>query len=197
MSQTTPDLPLAPAPDTTGTSGAPAAPAPAESAPAPDMPAPDTATPDAPAQDPLAQKLREHEVAQRASWQAQVDQWRRSRPDPQLGGEKPLRQRGPRPAGPGPPDPIVTSAVCWRNRLRQQPVRPALLQQHCRRPWREDGLVRGEAHSAAMPPLEERMYAGWSARARFFTVTPCNHEATIILLVLWFLLAEMNSVLPR
>jgi len=28
----------------------------------------------------------------------------------------------------------------------------------------EDGLVRGEAHSAAMPPLEERMYAGWSAR---------------------------------
>ena len=61
MSQTTPDLPLAPAPDTTGTSGAPAAPAPAESAPAPDMPAPDTATPDAPAQDPLAQKLREHE----------------------------------------------------------------------------------------------------------------------------------------
>ena len=165
MSQTTPDLPLAPAPDPTGTSGAPAAPAPAESAPAPDMPAPDTATPDAPAQDPLAQKLREHEVAQRASWQAQVDQWRReAAQDPQLGGENLSASvaRAQLALDRFDPDRHIgrlLEETGYGNNLSVlrffNNIADALM---------EDGLVRGEAHSAAMPPLEERMYAGWSAR---------------------------------
>ncbi|SDF40890.1 hypothetical protein [Desulfovibrio legallii] len=161
MNQTDPDLPLAPPPaadphgSDPGAGSAPAAAPSAEGVPAPD----------APAQDPFAQKLQEHEAAQRAAWQAQVDQWRReAAQDPHLGGEN-----------------LAASVARAQLALdRFDPDRhigrlleetgygnnPAVLRffNNVADALMEDGLVRGEPHSAVMPPLEERMYAGWSAQ---------------------------------
>ena len=151
----------------TGGSSAPASPTPPASAGTPqagESPAgasPDTPEPQA---DPFAQRLREHEVNQRQQWQEQVNQWRRqATEDPQIGGAN-------LPA-------TVARAQLALDRFDDGKRIGQLLEQtgYGNNPdvlrffnrladaLMEDGLVQGQA-GGAMPPLEERMYAGWSSR---------------------------------
>ena len=143
-----------------GDSGSPAAPAPQANAPA------GAATPDRqePQVDPFAQRLREHEESQRQQWQEQVGQWRKEvTEDPQLGGANlPV---------------TVARAQLALDRFDDGKRIGQLLEQtgYGNNPdvlrffnrladaLMEDGLVQGQA-GGAMPPLEERMYAGWSSR---------------------------------
>lgn len=114
--------------------------------------------------DPFAQRLREHETSQRQQWQEQVNQWRKQvTEDPRIGGAnlpttvaraqlaldrfddgKRIGQLLEQTGYGNNPD-----VLRFFNRLAD-----ALM---------EDGLVQGQA-GGAMPPLEERMYAGWSSR---------------------------------
>ena len=149
-------------------SSAPASPTPPASAGTPqagESPAgasPDTPKPQA---DPFAQRLREHEVNQRQQWQEQVNQWRRqATEDPQIGGAN-------LPA-------TVARAQLALDRFDEGKRIGQMLEQtgYGNNPdvlrffnrladvLMEDGLVQGQA-GGAMPPLEERMYAGWSSRS--------------------------------
>lgn len=114
--------------------------------------------------DPFAQRLHEHEANQRQQWQEQVNQWRKEvTADPHLGGAnlpatvaraqlaldrfddgKRIGQLLEQTGYGNNPD-----VLRFFNRLADALV--------------EDGLVQGQA-GGAMPPLEERMYAGWSSR---------------------------------
>jgi len=114
--------------------------------------------------DPFAQRLHEHEANQRQQWQEQVNQWRKEvTADPHLGGTnlpatvaraqlaldrfddgKRIGQMLEQTGYGNNPD-----VLRFFNRLADALV--------------EDGLVQGQA-GGAMPPLEERMYAGWSSR---------------------------------
>ena len=152
----------------TGGSSAPASPTPPASAGTPqagESPAgasPDTPEPQA---DPFAQRLREHEVSQRQQWQEQVNQWRKQvTEDPQIGGAN-------LPAS-------VARAQLALDRFDEGKRIGQMLEQtgYGNNPdvlrffnrladvLMEDGLVQGQA-GGAMPPLEERMYAGWSSRS--------------------------------
>ena len=125
------------------------------------MPATD---PQAPQVDPFAQRLQEHEASQRQQWQEQVNQWRKEvTEDPHIGGAslpttiaraqlaldrfddgKRIGQLLEQTGYGNNPD-----VLRFFNRLADALV--------------EDGLVQGQA-GGSMPPLEERMYAGWSSR---------------------------------
>lgn len=123
------------------------------------------ASADAPAQpDPFAQRLREHETEQQLRWREQVNQWRKeATEDPRIGGAN-------LPAS-------VARAQLALDRFDDGKRIGQLLEQtgYGNNPdvlrffnrvadaLMEDGLVRGQSGSA-MPPLEERMYAGWSSR---------------------------------
>ncbi|MTJ91735.1 MAG: hypothetical protein F8N36_02565 [Desulfovibrio sp.] len=114
--------------------------------------------------DPFAQRLHEHETSQRQQWQEQVNQWRREvTEDPHIGGAN-------LPA-------TVARAQLALDRFDDGKRIGQLLEQtgYGNNPdvlrffnrladaLMEDGLVQGQA-GGAMPPLEERMYAGWSSR---------------------------------
>lgn len=116
--------------------------------------------------DPFAQRLSEHWQERRKQWAEQVAQWRRAvADDPQLGGDRlPV---------------TVARAQLALDRFDEGKFIGRLLEQsgYGNNPevlrffnriadaLMEDGLVRGQAN-AAMPPLEERMYAGWSSSGR-------------------------------
>ena len=115
--------------------------------------------------DPYAQRLREHEAGQRLQWQEQVNKWRtEATEDPQLGGAN-------LPA-------TVARAQLALDRFDESKRIGQLLEQtgYGNNPdvlrffnrladaLMEDGLVQGQA-GGSMPPLEERMYAGWSSRS--------------------------------
>ena len=115
--------------------------------------------------DPFAQRLREHEAGQRLQWQEQVNKWRKeTTEDPQIGGAN-------LPA-------TVARAQLALDRLDESKRIGQLLEQtgYGNNPdvlrffnrladaLMEDGLVQGQA-GGSMPPLEERMYAGWSSRS--------------------------------
>lgn len=115
--------------------------------------------------DPFAQRLREHEAAQRLQWQEQVNKWRKeATEDPQIGGAN-------LPAS-------VARAQLALDRFDESKCIGQLLEQtgYGNNPdvlrffnrladaLMEDGLVQGQA-GGSMPPLEERMYAGWSSRS--------------------------------
>ena len=151
-------------PGTDGSS-APASPTPA-AAPQAGPPAADAA-PDQQEQqaDPFAQRMREHEASQRQQWQEQVNQWRKQvMEDPQIGGTN-------LPA-------TVARAQLALDRFDDGKRIGQLLEQtgYGNNPdvlrffnrladaLMEDGLVQGQT-GGAMPPLEERMYAGWSSRS--------------------------------
>ena len=114
--------------------------------------------------DPFAQRLREHEASQRQQWQEQVSQWRKqATEDPQLGGDNLPT--------------TVARAQLALDRFDEGKRIGQLLEQtgYGNNPdvlrffnrladaLMEDGLVQGQA-GGGMPPLEERMYAGWSSR---------------------------------
>ena len=118
-----------------------------------------------PQADPYAQRLREHEAGQRLQWQEQVNKWRKeATEDPQLGGAN-------LPA-------TVARAQLALDRFDESKRIGQLLEQtgYGNNPdvlrffnrladaLMEDGLVQGQA-GGSMPPLEERMYAGWSSRS--------------------------------
>ena len=113
--------------------------------------------------DPYAQRLREHEAGQRLQWQEQVNKWRKeATEDPQIGGAN-------LPA-------TVARAQLALDRFDESKRIGQLLEQtgYGNNPdvlrffnrladaLMEDGLVQGQA-GGSMPPLEERMYAGWSS----------------------------------
>ena len=115
--------------------------------------------------DPFAQRMREHEASQRQQWQEQVNQWRKQvTEDPQIGGAN-------LPA-------TVARAQLALDRFDESKRIGQLLEQtgYGNNPdvlrffnrladaLMEDGLVQGQA-GGSMPPLEERMYAGWSSRS--------------------------------
>lgn len=115
--------------------------------------------------DPFAQRLREHEAGQRQQWQEQVNKWRKeATEDPQIGGAN-------LPA-------TVARAQLALDRFDESKRIGQLLEQtgYGNNPdvlrffnrladaLMEDGLVQGQA-GGSMPPLEERMYAGWSSRS--------------------------------
>ncbi len=124
------------------------------------------ATPAAPADpaDPFAQRLAEHESEQRRRWDEQVRQWRReAADDPLLGGEKlPVSVARAQLALDRFDEGKHIGRLLERTGYGNHPevlrffnrIADALM---------EDGLVRGRP-GADMPPLEERMYAGWSSR---------------------------------
>ena len=146
-----------------GTGGSPAAAAPQAAAGAENPArANEQANPQA---DPYAQRLREHEAGQRLQWQEQVNKWRKeATEDPQLGGAH-------LPA-------TVARAQLALDRFDESKRIGQLLEQtgYGNNPdvlrffnrladaLMEDGLVQGQA-GGSMPPLEERMYAGWSSRS--------------------------------
>ena len=114
--------------------------------------------------DPFAQRLHEHEASQRQQWQEQVNQWRKqATEDPQLGGDNLPT--------------TVARAQLALDRFDEGKRIGQLLEQtgYGNNPdvlrffnrladaLMEDGLVQGQT-GGAMPPLEERMYAGWSSR---------------------------------
>lgn len=118
-----------------------------------------------PQADPYAQRLREHEAGQRLQWQEQVNKWRKeATEDPQIGGAN-------LPA-------TVARAQLALDRFDESKCIGQLLEQtgYGNNPdvlrffnrladaLMEDGLVQGQA-GGSMPPLEERMYAGWSSRS--------------------------------
>ena len=126
---------------------------------------PPEAAPEAAKQpDPFAQRLREHDAEQQLRWREQVNQWRKeATEDPQIGGVN-------LPAS-------VARAQLALDRFDDGKRIGQLLEQtgYGNNPdvlrffnrvadaLMEDGMVRGQSGSA-MPPLEERMYAGWSSR---------------------------------
>ena len=137
------------------------APAPAQQTPPPGEAAPGQKPPQ---EDPFALRLREHEASQRQHWQQQLGQWRKEvTEDPQLGGAN-------LPA-------TVARAQLALDRFDEGKRIGQLLEQtgYGNNPdvlrffnrladaLMEDGLVQGQA-GGGMPPLEERMYAGWSSR---------------------------------
>lgn len=114
--------------------------------------------------DPFAHRLREHEASQRQQWQEQVNQWRKeATEDPQIGGTNLPT--------------TVARAQLALDRFDEGKRIGQLLEQtgYGNNPdvlrffnrladaLMEDGLVQGQS-GGAMPPLEERMYAGWSSR---------------------------------
>ena len=114
--------------------------------------------------DPFAQRLREHEASQRQQWQEQVSQWRKqATEDPHIGGANLPT--------------TVARAQLALDRFDEGKRIGQLLEQtgYGNNPdvlrffnrladtLMEDGLVQGQP-GGAMPPLEERMYAGWSSR---------------------------------
>lgn len=118
-----------------------------------------------PQADPFAQRLREHEAGQRQQWQEQVSKWRKeATEDPHIGGAN-------LPA-------TVARAQLALDRFDESKRIGQLLEQtgYGNNPdvlrffnrladaLMEDGLVQGQA-GGSMPPLEERMYAGWSSRS--------------------------------
>lgn len=142
--------------------GAPAATAPQAVAGAENPAQTHEASPQA---DPYAQRLREHEAGQRLQWQEQVNKWRKeATEDPQIGGAN-------LPA-------TVARAQLALDRFDESKRIGQLLEQtgYGNNPdvlrffnrladaLMEDGLVQGQA-GGSMPPLEERMYAGWSSRS--------------------------------
>ncbi len=147
-----------------GGSSAPASASPSASAPAATEASPYPQGPQESQTDPLAQRLREHEASQRQQWQEQVNQWRKqATEDPQLGG-------GNLPT-------TVARAQLALDRFDEGKRIGQLLEQtgYGNNPdvlrffnrladaLMEDGLVQGQS-GGTMPPLEERMYAGWSSR---------------------------------
>lgn len=115
--------------------------------------------------DPFALRLREHEANQRREWQEQVSRWRKeATEDPQIGG-------GNLPVS-------VARAQLALDRFDDGKRIGQLLEQtgYGNNPdvlrffnrladaLMEDGLVQGQT-GGSMPPLEERMYAGWSSRS--------------------------------
>lgn len=142
-------------------SSAPASASPSASAPVAAEASPDQQGPQA---DPFAQRLREHEVSQRQQWQEQVNQWRKqATEDPQIGGANLPT--------------TVARAQLALDRFDDGKRIGQLLEQtgYGNNPdvlrffnrladsLMEDGLVQGQT-GGTMPPLEERMYAGWSSR---------------------------------
>lgn len=114
--------------------------------------------------DAFAERLRAHEDAQRQRWQAQVNQWRKEvSEDPHMGGAN-------LPAS-------IARAQLALDRFDEGRHIGQLLEQtgYGNNPvvlrffnrvadaLMEDGMVQGQPGSG-MPPLEERMYAGWSSR---------------------------------
>ena len=117
-----------------------------------------------PQADPFTQRLREHEASQRQQWQEQVNQWRKQvTEDPQIGGANLPT--------------TVARAQLALDRFDEGKRIGQLLEQtgYGNNPdvlrffnrladsLMEDGLVQGQT-GGTMPPLEERMYAGWSSR---------------------------------
>ena len=147
-----------------GGSSAPASASPSASAPAATEASPYPQGPQESQTDPLAQRLREHEASQRQQWQEQVNQWRKqATEDPQLGGDNLPT--------------TVARAQLALDRFDEGKRIGQLLEQtgYGNNPdvlrffnrladaLMEDGLVQGQS-GGSMPPLEERMYAGWSSR---------------------------------
>lgn len=112
----------------------------------------------------IEQHLRQQETTRRTQWQNQVNQWREEvAQDPQLGGVHMAAN--------------VARAQLALDRFDQGRHIGRLLEEsgYGNNPevlrffnrvadaLMEDSLVRGEPGSS-MPPLEERMYAGWSSR---------------------------------
>ena len=112
----------------------------------------------------IEQHLRQQETARHTQWQNQVSQWREEvSQDPQLGGVNMAAN--------------VARAQLALDRFDQGRHIGRLLEEsgYGNHPevlrffnrvadaLMEDSLVRGEPGSN-MPPLEERMYAGWSSR---------------------------------
>ena len=141
--------------------------APASASPSASAPVAAEASPDQQGQqaDPFAQRLREHEASQRQQWQEQVNQWRKqATEDPQIGGANLPT--------------TVARAQLALDRFDEGKRIGQLLEQtgYGNNPdvlrffnrladaLMEDGLVQGQA-GGSMPPLEERMYAGWSSRS--------------------------------
>ena len=112
----------------------------------------------------IEQHMRQHEAARHEQWQKQVSQWREEvAQDPQLGGVHMAAN--------------VARAQLALDRFDQGRHIGKLLEEsgYGNNPevlrffnrvadaLMEDSLVRGEP-GGGMPPLEERMYAGWSSR---------------------------------
>ena len=112
----------------------------------------------------IEQHMRQHEAARHEQWQKQVSQWREEvAQDPQLGGVHMAAN--------------VARAQLALDRFDQGRHIGKLLEEsgYGNHPevlrffnrvadaLMEDSLVRGEP-GGGMPPLEERMYAGWSSR---------------------------------
>lgn len=112
----------------------------------------------------IEQHMRQQEVARHEQWQKQVSQWREEvAQDPQLGGVHMAAN--------------VARAQLALDRFDQGRHIGKLLEEsgYGNHPevlrffnrvadaLMEDSLVRGEP-GGGMPPLEERMYAGWSSR---------------------------------
>lgn len=112
----------------------------------------------------IEQHMRQHEAARHEQWQKQVSQWREEvAQDPQLGGVHMAAN--------------VARAQLALDRFDQGRHIGRLLEEsgYGNHPevlrffnrvadaLMEDSLVRGEP-GGGMPPLEERMYAGWSSR---------------------------------
>lgn len=113
----------------------------------------------------IEQHMRQQEAARHTQWQKQVSQWREEvAQDPQLGGAHMAAN--------------VARAQLALDRFDQDRHIGRLLEEsgYGNHPevlrffsrvadaLMEDSLVRGEPGSNSMPPLEERMYAGWSSR---------------------------------
>ena len=144
-----------------GGSSAPVSASPSASAPATAEASPNQQESQA---DLFTQRLREHEASQRQQWQEQVNQWRKqATEDPQLGGDNLPT--------------TVARAQLALDRFDEGKRIGQLLEQtgYGNNPdvlrffnrladaLMEDGLVQGQS-GGSMPPLEERMYAGWSSR---------------------------------
>ncbi|WP_291440449.1 hypothetical protein [Desulfovibrio sp.] len=110
------------------------------------------------------QRLLQHEAARREQWQGQVSQWRQEvAQDPHMGGANMAAS--------------VARAQLALDRFDQGKHIGRLLEEsgYGNHPevlrffnrmadaLMEDSLVRGEP-GGGMPPLEERMYAGWSSK---------------------------------
>ena len=149
----------APASASASASASPSATAPATAEASPDQQGPQESQADL-----FAQRLREHEASQRQQWQEQVNQWRKqATEDPQLGGDNLPT--------------TVARAQLALDRFDEGKRIGQLLEQtgYGNNPdvlrffnrladaLMEDGLVQGQS-GGSMPPLEERMYAGWSSR---------------------------------